>query len=385
LTTNADCIVIGGGIAGASVAYWLAPHARVIVLEREPQPGYHSTGRSAALFMETYGPAPVRVLTRASRAFFASPPPGFSDHPLLSPRGTIFVASLEQREQLEHYWEEVSASGTVTEKLDAARTCALVPSIRQDRIIGSVYEPDASDMDVHALHQGYLREMRRRGGALFCNSEVTGIEKRGADWLVHVGAVTYSAPILLNAAGAWADPIARLAGVAPLGITPMRRSAFTFPPPEGVDISEWPAVMSADEDWYFKPEAGMLLGSPANADPVEAQDVQPEEMDIAIAIDRIESVTTFDIRRPARVWAGLRSFVADGALVGGFDRHAPGFFWVAAQGGYGIQTSAAMGEACAALALGRPIPQHLADFGLTAAALSPLRPMSQERDERLFR
>jgi D-arginine dehydrogenase len=248
-----------------------------------------------------------------------------------------------------------------------------------------VYEPDASDMDVHALHQGYLREMRRRGGALICNSEVTQIERSGADWLVHAGGSKYSAPILLNAAGAWADPIARLAGVAPLGITPMRRSAFTFAPPEGMDISAWPAVMGADEDWYFKPEAGMLLGSPANADPVEPQDVQPEEMDIAIAIDRIESITTFNIRRPVRIWAGLRSFATDGSLVGGFDTHSPGFFWVAAQGGYGIQTSAAMGEACAALVLGRPIPQHLAQFGLTAASLSPSRPMRQAQDERLFR
>lgn len=369
--TEADFIVIGGGIAGASVAYWLAPHARVVVLEREPQPGYHSTGRSAAMFMETYGPAQVRALTRASRSFFADPGPGFADHPLLTPRGTLFVASVEQARQLDEYWDEIRSFKT--ERLDRAQTCARMPVLRPERIIGAVYEPDACDIDVHALHQGYLREMRRRGGALHCGSEVTGIEREGAQWSVHTCNATYSAPVVLNAAGAWADSMARMAGVAPLGIEPKRRSAFTFLPPEGVDTVTWPAVMGADEDWYFKPEAGMLLGSPANADPVEPQDVQAEELDIALAIDRIEAMTTLSIRRPARVWAGLRSFVADGNLVGGFDARTAGFFWVAAQGGYGIQTSAAMGEACAALARGLPLPQHLVDCGLSTGMLSPAR------------
>jgi D-arginine dehydrogenase len=371
-----DFIVIGGGIAGASVAYWLAPHARVVVLEREPQPGYHSTGRSAALFIETYGPAQVRALTRASRPFFASPSEGFAEHPLLMPRGTLFVASAEQERQLEEYWEEVRSSSTVTRQLDRTETCSMVPVLRADRVIGSVYEPEACDIDVHALHQGYLREMRRRGGVLQCDAEVTHIEREGEQWLVHTGETTYSAPVVVNAAGAWADAVARMAGVAPIGIEPRRRSAFTFPPPQGVATSAWPAVMGAEDDWYFKPEAGMLLGSPANADPVEPQDVQAEELDIALAIDRIEAITTLTIPRPARVWAGLRSFVADGCLVGGFDAHTRGFFWVAAQGGYGIQTSAAMGEACAALARGLPFPQHIADFGLSAQMLSPRRLMA---------
>jgi D-arginine dehydrogenase len=202
---------------------------------------------------------------------------------------------------------------------------------------------------------------------------VTRIEREGEQWHVCVGETTYSAPVVVNAAGAWADTVARMAGVAPIGIEPRRRSAFTFPPPEGIATSGWPAVMGAEDDWYFKPEAGMLLGSPANADPVEPQDVQAEELDIALAIDRIESITTLTIPRPARVWAGLRSFVADGTLVGGFDAHTRDFFWVAAQGGYGIQTSAAMGEACAALARGLAFPQHIADFGLNAQMLSPAR------------
>jgi D-arginine dehydrogenase len=370
---DADFIVIGAGIAGASVAYWLARHARVVVLEREPQPGYHSTGRSAALFMETYGPEQVRALTRASRRFFENPPAGFVEHPLLAPRGTLAVATNEQERHLEQYWEEIGTSATPTQRLNRLDTCALIPVLRADKVLGSIYEPDASDIDVHALHQGYLRELRRRGGIVRCHSEVTLIERQGSGWRVLCGDTIFAAPIVLNAAGAWADTIARMAGVVPIGIEPRRRSAFTFAPPASVATAAWPAVIGAAEDWYFKPEAGLLLGSPANADLVEPQDVQPEELDVALAIDRIEAITTLTVNRPARVWAGLRSFVADGRLVGGFDARAPGFFWVAAQGGYGIQTSAAMGEACAALARGLPLPQHLADFGLSAAMLSPAR------------
>jgi D-arginine dehydrogenase len=370
---SAEFIVIGAGIAGASVAYWLAPHGRVVVLEREPQPGYHSTGRSAALFMETYGPEQVRALTRASRHFFEHPPAGFTEHPLLMQRGTLAVAAKGQERALDEHWDEIRPSTTLTRRLDGPETCALIPVLRADAVIGSVFELDASDIDVNSLHQGFLRELRRRGGLVQCNADVSDIERHGGDWLVRAGGSTYRAPVVINAAGAWADTIARTAGVVPLGVQPMRRSAFTFAPPAGVAIAAWPAVIDVEESWYFKPEAGLLLGSPANADPVEPQDVQAEELDIALAVDRIESITTLTIDRPTRVWAGLRSFVADGSLVGGFDAQAPGFFWLAAQGGYGIQTSAAMGEACAALARGLPFPQHLQDFGLSAAMLSPAR------------
>jgi D-arginine dehydrogenase len=248
--------------------------------------------------------------------------------------------------------------------------------LRPDQVLGAVYEPDAADMDVHAIHQGYLRGMRRAGGQLVCDAEVTAIERMGSHWRVTAGGAVYEAPVVLNAAGAWVDTVAHLAGVQPLGIEPRRRSAFIFAPPEGAtgaNAARWPMVFGAGEGWYIKPDAGMLLGSPANADPVEPQDIQPEEMDIAIAMHRIEEATTLTIRRPTRTWAGLRSFVPDGDLVGGFEPGAPGFFWVAAQGGYGIQTSAAMGEACAALARGLPLPERIAGFGLTAEMLGPQR------------
>jgi D-arginine dehydrogenase len=370
---QADFLVIGAGIAGASVGFFLAPHASVVLLERESQPGYHSTGRSAALFLESYGTPQVRALTRASRAFLAAPPADFADHPVLSPRGCLLVAAPGQEAELEAHWQLLRAMAPHARRLSAAEARAMVPALRPDQLIGAVLEPDAMDMDVHAIHQGYLRGTRRAGGAVVCDAGVTHIQRAGDQWEVATPAGSWRAPVVINAAGAWCDAIAQLAGVAPIGLQPRRRSAFTFAPPAELDCRGWPCVISADESWYFKPDAGMLLGSPANADPVPAQDVQPEELDIALAVDRIERMTTLTVRRPLRTWAGLRSFVADGDLVGGFDPAAPGFFWLAAQGGYGIQTSPAMGQACAALARGLPLPQRIASFGLTAAMLDPRR------------
>lgn len=370
---RADFLIVGGGIAGAAAGHWLARHGGVILLERESQPGYHATGRSAALFMESYGTPQVRALTRASRAFLANPPAGFSDYPLLSPRGALMVAMPGQEAALQRHWQVLRALTDKARRLDAAETCALLPALRPEKVAAGVLEDEAFDMDVHAIHQGYLRGMRRAGGTLVCDAGVTVLHRQGSLWRVQAGGRWYEAPVVLNAAGAWADQVARLAGLPGIGLQPRRRSAFIFAPPQGMDITHWPLAIGVDEDWYFKPDAGMLLGSPANADPVEPHDVQPEEMDIALAIHRIEAMTTLTIRRPTRTWAGLRSFVADGDLVAGFDPDAPGFFWVAAQGGYGIQTSAAMGEASAALARGLPLPQRIADFGVTAAMLSPSR------------
>ncbi len=370
---SADFLIVGGGIAGACIGYFLAPHARVVLLERESQPGYHATGRSAALFLESYGTPQVRALTRASRAFFDAPPAGFADHPLLSPRGCLLVAAPGQEAQLAAHWELLRSMSPQARRLSADEAVDLVPVLRRERVIGAVLEPEAADMDVHAIHQGYLRGLRQAGGTVVCDAEVTAIERDGTLCSLVTRAGRFHAPVVINAAGAWADALAALAGVAPIGLQPRRRSAFTFAAPPGIDVRAWPCLISADESWYVKPDAGMLLGSPANADPVLPHDVQPEELDIALAIDRIQQMTTLEIRRPARIWAGLRSFVADGDLVGGFDPVAPGFFWLAAQGGYGIQTSAAMGEACAALVRGLPLPSRIADFGLTEAMLGPAR------------
>jgi D-arginine dehydrogenase len=370
---KADFIIIGAGIAAASAAYWLAKCGKVVLLEQESQPGYHSTGRSAALFMESYGTPQVRALTRASRAFLQTPPQGFAEHAILTPRGAMMVACPGEQALLQEAWDEMRANSSSGQLLSAAQACALVPVLRPEQVLGAVYEPDASDIDVHALHQGYLRGAREHGGQLVCNAKVTRLERIGTVWQVYAGGQLFEAPVILNAAGAWADAVASLAGVRKIGLQPKRRSAFIFAPPSASNSQRWPMVGGLDETWYIKPDAGLLLGSPANVDPVEPHDVQAEELDVAMGIHRIGEMTTLEIRRPSRVWAGLRSFVADGDLVCGFDPAAPGFFWVAAQGGYGIQTSAAMGQASAALASGHALPEALAKQGLSTAMLSPER------------
>ncbi|HYC41592.1 MAG TPA: FAD-binding oxidoreductase [Noviherbaspirillum sp.] len=371
--TSTDYLIIGGGIAGAAIAYWLAPHARVILLEQESQPGYHSTGRSAALFFESYGPPQVRALTCASRAFFEKPPAGFTDHPILTPRGALMVAAEGQEELLDEHDAIVRSVSVGAARLDAAQACELVPALRRERVLGAVYEPDASDIDVHALHQGYLRGLRSAGGQVQCDALVSSMAYEDGNWRVTAGSRVYEAPVVVNAAGAWCDVIGAMAGAAPIGLVPKRRSAFTFAPPEGLDTTRWPMFIGVDETYYVKPDAGLLLGSPANADPVDPHDVQAEELDIALAIDRIETMTTLTIRRPRHVWAGLRSFVADGSLVGGFDSKVPGFFWAAGQGGYGIQSSAAAGELYAAMLRGLPMPLHISAFGADLKQLSPGR------------
>ncbi|RJG06094.1 FAD-binding oxidoreductase [Noviherbaspirillum cavernae] len=372
-SVKADYLIIGAGIAGASIGYWLAPHAKVLVLERESQPGYHSTGRSAALFMESYGPPQVRALTCASRAFFEQPPPGFTEHPILSPRGAMMVADHGQQDLLDEQDAIVRSVSGMARRLDADGACELVPVLRRECVLGAVHEPDAADIDVHALHQAYLKGLRARGGSIAVDAGVSAMEYSGGIWRVTAGEKLYEAPIVVNAAGAWCDVIAALAGAAPIGLVPMRRSAFTFAPPDGIDVSRWPMFIGVDESYYVKPDAGLLLGSPANADPVAPHDVQAEELDIALAIDRIETMTTLTIRRPKHVWAGLRSFVGDGSFVGGFDAALPGFFWAAGQGGYGIQSSAAAGELYAALLRGIPAPQRIMDFGVRLEELSPAR------------
>lgn len=371
--TTADFVVIGAGIAGASVAHWLAPHGRVTVLESEPQPGYHSTGRSAALYMASYGSAQVRALTRASLAFFESPPAGFSEHPLLSPRGAMMVATEAQMPALEAHWAMLKPLNPQAVRLTGAQACERVPALRPEQVAGAVYEPDAADMDVHAIHGGFLRGVRQHGGEIVCDAAVDTLRRVDGLWQVHAAGRCWQAPVVINAAGAWADVVGQMAGARSIGLVPKRRSAFVFQAPKGLAVVGWPLVFGAAEDWYVKPDAGLLLGSPANADPVPPQDVQPEELDIAMAIHRIGEMTTLEVARPIRTWAGLRSFVDDGGLVGGFDSQIPGFFWVAAQGGYGIQTSPAMGEACAALAQGLPIPPHIAAEGVNAVQLGPAR------------
>ena len=353
---DADIAVIGAGIAGVSLAYFASAGARVLLLEREAQPAMHSTGRSAAMFMESYGTPQVRALTRASRPFLSQPPAGFAEVPLITPRGALYIAGADQLGALRELHASLRAEGCPAEWLDTRQARALVGVLRPEAAAQAVLDPSAMDLDVHALHQGFLRGARGRGARLVCSAEVTALRRSGGRWQIATTAGPFTAAMVVNAAGAWVDELAALAGLAPIGIQPRRRSAFVFDAPAGVTSSHWPCVADVGEGFYFKPEAGLLLGSPANADPVPPHDVVPEELDIATGIARIEAATTLTIRRPRRTWAGLRSFVSDGDLVGGFEPGCEGFFWLAAQGGYGIQTSAAMGALAAARLLQQPPP-----------------------------
>jgi D-arginine dehydrogenase len=368
--TSEDCdaIVIGAGIAGAAVAAFLAPHARVNLIERETQPGVHSTGRSAAMFEETYGPPQVRALTRASRAWFER------ERAWLTPRGSLFVGRAEQRDAVDALHAALAAEGAVVQRVGAAQAMTQVPLLRPEAAAHALVCEGGCDIDVHAVHQQYLREARSHGAALALDVSLIRLERVQQHWEAEAAdGRRWRAPMVVNAAGAWVDEVAALAGVAPIGIQPRRRSAFTFAPPANTEVRAWPLVIGIDEDFYFKPDAGVLLGSPANADLVSPHDVVAEELDVATGIAHIEAATTMIIRRPLRTWAGLRSFVPSGDLVGGFDNAVPGFFWCCGQGGYGIQTSPAMGEACAARILGRPLPTHIADQDLTFGALGARR------------
>ncbi len=376
-----DFVVIGAGMAGASMGWQLAGKASVLVLEREPQPGYHTTGRSAALFMETYGTQAIRALTRASRAFYDAPPPGFADSPILSPRGVVYVATHDQLDLLERTYQELRVHSPGLTRLTREELLARLPCLRPEVVAAGLSEPGAADIDVNALLQGYLRGLRQRGGQVRTNAEVTRLAREDGVWTVTLaGGETVQARYLVNAAGAWADVVAQLAGAAPVGLTPCRRVAFTFPVPPGMDAHGWPAAIGVDEGYYFKPDAGQLLGSPANADPMPPHDVVPEELDVATGIWRIEEVTTFQIRRPTHTWAGLRSFVADGDFVIGWDQDGAGgvegFFWLAAQGGYGIQSAAGYALLARNLALGEPLDPVLQAEGVgpeVVAGLSPRR------------
>jgi D-arginine dehydrogenase len=366
--------IIGAGIAGTSVGYWLSQHESVLLIERESQPGYHTTGRSAAMFIETYGPPLVRALTVGSRPFYEAPPTGFTEYPILTTRGMLMIATKEQQSHLNEAYAIARQVGSKVERLSPAEACQYVPVLRPERLASATYEADPTDIDVHALHQGFLKGIRQHDGQVVVSADVTALTRRDNLWQIDTSSGTFAAATIVNAAGAWCDVIAKLAGVPPVGLVPKRRSAFIFAPPENdKSVSSWPVVVAADETFYFKPEAGMLLGSPANVDPMVPHDVRPEEIDIATGIARIEEATTMTIRRPTRIWAGLRSFVSDGELVGGFDSAVPGFFWVAGQGGYGIQTAAGMGQACSAILLGQPMPAALASLGVTAERLSPQR------------
>ena len=375
--TTADFIVIGAGMAGAAAAYFLADHGRGVVLERESAPGYHSTGRSAALYTETYGNAAIRALTVASGRFFRAPPAGFADVPLLHPRGLMVIAQASDATRVEHEIAAGKRFAPNLRMLSAGEATALCPVLRDDWTGHAFLEPDAMDIDVHAIHQGFLRGFKAKGGRIVTDAAAQAIAASDRGWEVETRAGRFIAPVLVNAGGAWADEVARLAGLPPVALSAKRRTALIVDA-DPVPNAAWPMVVDIGESFYFKPESGRLLVSPADETAMPATDAQPDEIDIAEAVARLEAATRFKVRRVLRKWAGLRTFASDKTLVIGPDPLARGFIWMAGQGGYGIQTAAAAGRAAVALAHGAALPGDLAELGLVAADLLPnrLRPTS---------
>jgi len=365
--TTVDIAIIGAGIAGVGVAAMLSDCKRVILLEAEPQPGYHSTSRSAAIYIAGYGNAVVRALTRASASDFERPPAEWTTNALLAERGILVIAGLDETEK----FAQELAAGEGLRQISVQDAVDLVPILRRELIDAAAFDISARDIDVDALHQGWLRMIKRQGGEIATLAPVLAIHRETTGWLIEAGDRRVRAGIVVNAAGAWADRIGALSGVAPIGLKPLRRSIAVLAAPDGIDATRWPLFGNASETWYVKPDAGKLLISPADEDPVEPQDAYADDMVLAEGLDRFERATTYQVTRVERSWAGLRTFAPDRTPVVGFDCHASGFFWLAGQGGYGIQTAPALARLSAALILGE-VKGLLLDKQ-TVARLSPDR------------
>jgi D-arginine dehydrogenase len=368
-----DFIVVGAGIAGASAAYELAATSSVLLLEQEHQPGYHTTGRSAALYAEVYGNQTVRALTTGGKKFYLDPPAGFAEHPLLRPRGVLFIGREDQQRSLDNLLLEVGSLRSNIRRVDAQTLASYVPVLREGYATAAVFDPDAMDIDVHALHQGYLRGLKARGGQLLVNAPARGLTRHNGTWQVETPRGQFSAKVVVNAAGAWADEVAALTHARPIGLVPKRRTAILFQPPAGLRTETWPTVIDADEEFYFRPDAGKIMASPADETPMPPCDVQPEELDIAILVDRLERAVDMPIPRIEHRWAGLRSFVRDKTPVVGYDDDVEDFFWLAGQGGFGIQTAPGIARLTASLARHQPVPDDLAALGVRTADLAPAR------------
>jgi len=368
----ADILIIGGGVAGLSAAAALSRRAQVIVLEAEEQIGFHSSGRSATMVHYALGDRVVRELTRASRAFFDAPPEGFSDAPLGRTVPLLVHAREEELDALDALQADLAPFATL-DRLDRDGVRQLCPLLRDDAHYG-IADRGALRLDPHALLQGYLGQLRRNGGELKTGARVAAVERGGGRWLVATeGGEEFSASILVNAAGSWADAIARLAGVSELGLQPLRRTIVTFDAPPGIDLDALPFAKTIGDELYFAAESGRLFASPMDEVPSEPTDAQPDEYEVALAAHRMEERTTVKVDRIHSRWAGLRTFTPDRHPAVGFAADADNFFWLAGQGGFGLQTSPAMARIAAALIAGDPWPMT----DVTEAELSPTRFLGQ--------
>lgn len=371
-----DVAIVGAGIAGASLAYELAAHGRVLLLEAEPRAGYHATGRSAALFSETYGNGIVRALSGASREFLENPPDCF-ERPILTARGAIHIGSDAHADQLRAFAADCQKVQPSVHMIDRGDIAALVPILKPACAAVGAYEPDAREIETARMHGGFLRGFKQRGGELVVDERVGAVRRDGTQWHIDTPRRRIAAKVIVNAAGAWADELGAAAGIGKLGLEPLRRTAVIVAGPDATDVRSWPMVIDADEQFYFKPDADRLLVSPADETPSPPVDAMPDDLDIAVAVDRFENATTHAVRRVEHSWAGLRTFAPDRSPVVGFDPRGAGFLWFAGQGGYGFQLAAALAQAGAALVNGQPLPASIARHGITPEMLGPARLLSR--------
>ncbi len=367
-----DFVVIGAGMAGASAAFELAAQSCVLLIEAEQHPGYHSTGRSAALFTRNYGTPLVRRINALSEPFFHAPPDGFTDGPLLHPRGALAVAGPGDEARLDAVIKASTSSNPVVE-MSPKDVLAMVPFLRPERVSRAAYEEGVADIDVAALLKSYLKGFKKRGGQVVTGAPVTALKHEADTWAVTTAKGTYRAKTVINAAGAWADEIGALAGASRIGLVAKRRTAIIVDAPTGDPVNALPCIDFASNDAYVKPEAGKLMASPGDATPTTPQDAQPDEMDVAVLADWIERETLITVRRIAHKWAGLRSFVADESPVVGRDTTVANFVWLAGQGGYGIMMAPALARAVASLCLDHRLPRDFVRSQFTIDDLGPMR------------
>ena len=373
---SADFLVIGGGVAGLSAAASLARHGKVIVLEAEDAIGFHSSGRSATFLHLGIGNETVRGMTIFSTDFFVTPPEGFSEAPLSSPSLSLYVANASMLDMLDELEADMTGIGGDIAKVSEKemRTLCPVLNIGDDAIVAAIADRGALKLDAGLLLQGYARALRAAGGIIKLGQRIATISRAAGVWTVtSTNGEVFSAPIVVNAAGAWADRVGMMAGVQPLGLAAKRRTIIVFDPPAGIDSSGWPFVKTVTEELYFLPESGRLLASPVDENDSDPVDAQPEEYDIALTAWRVEQWTTMQVPRIAHSWAGLRSFVADRVPTAGFAPDAEGFFWLAGQGGYGLQTAPAMAAITEALVTGGDWPSGLSALGVEPAHIKPER------------
>lgn len=368
-----DILIIGGGMAGAALAHAFDGDESVVLLEAEADCGLHATARMAALYSETYGNHATRALTVASGPFLRQPPEGFIDGPILSPRSILHVARADQLETLAARLMAMQAQVPSVNPLTGPECRTLAPLLRPGYAAAGILEPAGYDIDVDRLQQAYLQHARAKGVRIVTNAAVTRLTQDKDGWLVESGAGRWQARIVVNAAGAWADHVAECAGLQPLGLQALRQTAALIDAPEGLDLAHLPFIADIDGGFYLTPSGGKLLVSPADETPVPPGDAQPEDPDIAVALERVTRACELDHVQQGRAWAGLRTFAPDRTPVIGFDPLAPGFFWVAGLGGHGVQTAPAVAALATALFRGRDIPDRMRGLGLSMAEISPAR------------